>query len=65
MVSLHLGLIFTTFAKLLTKYKLADDSTEYLKLSRLCVILTDQEGSIHGMNQNCSTQIGMPPPQSL
>lgn len=64
MVSLHLGLIFTCFGKILNKYKLADDSQYYEKMNRVCTILTDSEGFIYGMNDNCSKQIGMPPPKS-
>ncbi len=44
MVSLHFGLIFSTFAKILNKYRIADDSHEYAKMSKLSIILTDGEG---------------------
>jgi hypothetical protein len=44
MVSLKFGLVFACFAKMLNKYKIADDAQEYVKLSKLCIILTDGEG---------------------
>lgn len=33
-------------------------------MSKLCVVLTDGEGNIWGMNENCSKVIGMPPPNA-
>eukprot|EP00347_Sterkiella_histriomuscorum_P015972 403354991 len=63
-VSLHFGLIFSTFGKILNKYRIADDSHEYVKMSKLCVILTDGEGQIHGINDQCSKLMGMPPPNA-
>lgn len=62
MVSLHFGLIFSTFAKILNKYRLADDSHEFLKISKLCIFLTDQDGFIHGMSETSSKLMGLPPP---
>lgn len=54
MVSLHYGLVMTSFSKILNKYKIADDSQEYFKLNKLCYILTDADGYIHGMSETCS-----------
>ena len=62
MVSLHFGLIFSTFAKILNKYRLADDSHEFIKINKLCIFLTDQDGFIHGMSETSSKLMGMPPP---
>jgi hypothetical protein len=64
-VSLHVGLIFTCFAKILNKYRLAVDSPEYIKMSKLCIFLTDQDGFIHGMSETCSNMLGLPPPKAL
>lgn len=64
MVSLHHGLIFSTFAKILNKYRIADDAHDYIKMSKLCIILTDGDGYIHGMNDSCSKLMGMPPPNA-
>ena len=43
---------------------MADDSQEYVKISKLCIFLTDGDGYIHGMNDQCSKLIGMPPPKA-
>jgi len=51
MVSLHFGLIFSTFSKILNKYRIADDSHEYVKMSKLCILLSDGDGFIHGLNE--------------
>lgn len=64
MVSLKFGLVFSTFSKILNKFRIADDSHEFIKISRLCIVLTDGDGIIHGMSQSCSSVIGMPPPEA-
>jgi len=60
MVSLHIGLNFAGFVKILDKYPLADDSTDYVKTSRLCLAVTDTDGYIYGINSNCCTYLGLP-----
>ena len=65
MVSLHMGLIFSTFVKLVNKYRLATDNPEYIKINKLCIALTDADGNIHGMNNNCTEMIGMPSPAAI
>jgi hypothetical protein len=41
MVSLHVGLIFACFSKILNKHKVASDSSDYVKINKLCIVLTD------------------------
>ena len=62
MVSLEFGLIFSTFARKLGHYSMADEAPELVKLHRLCVFITDQEGFIHGLSESCCKKLGIPPP---
>jgi len=41
---------------------MADDAPELVKLHKLCVILTDSDGFIHGMSESCSKRMGIPTP---
>jgi hypothetical protein len=61
MVSLEFGLIFSSFAKRLNQYELADESHELVSLKKLCIFLTDQEGYIHSMSESCCKKMGIPP----
>jgi hypothetical protein len=62
MVSLEFGLVFSCFARKLSHYTLADDSHELQRLNKLCIILTDAEGQIHGMTESCTKRLGIPTP---
>jgi hypothetical protein len=64
MVSLHFGLIFSAFSKILNKYSIADDAHEFLNINKLCIMLTDADGFIHGMSDSCSRLMGMPTPDA-
>jgi hypothetical protein len=62
MVSLEFGLVFSCFARKLNLYTIADEAPEFIKINKLCTILTDQEGFIHCMSDSCSKRLGIPPP---
>ena len=62
MVSLEFGLIFSSFAKKLNLYSMADEAPDLVKISKLCIFLTDKELSIHSMNDICTKKLGLPPP---
>jgi len=62
MVSLEFGLIFSCFARKLNQYNMADDSSELIKMHKLCTLLTDSDGFIHCMSDSCSKRLGIPPP---
>jgi len=62
MVSLEFGLVFSCFGRKLNFYTMADDAPEYIKMHKLCILLTDSDGFIHGMTDNCTKKLGIPPP---